>query len=89
MATHTHVTCDVCREPAKHMKLSVPMRFTTEQTEGRYVSPYLSIEKLDLCQSCLDAIVAGQPLEASGAQGHNDYRITPAGRAALTKDTQP
>lgn len=73
MATRTEHICDKCGMPATLLKVNVPMRFTTEQTEGRPTKPYLEINKMDLCQPCMDRIIDGQPLSASGAQGHNQY----------------
>ena len=76
MATITTHVCDLCRGKAVHKKCPVPVTFLTEQTEGRPVKPYLAIESLDLCEVCLELIVRRQPIQASGAMGHNTYEIT-------------
>lgn len=54
---------------------SIQVIFTTEQTEGRSCKPYLSIEKLDICKSCLDKVLQGNYIFAYGAMGYNDYVI--------------
>jgi hypothetical protein len=64
--------CDVCnKEEVKMQTISYPVLFTTD-TEGKTCKPYISQEKLDLCNSCLDKIVK---LQGSGAQGHNTYKL--------------
>lgn len=76
MATKTIVTCDV-KTPehegvVKSMKMSIV--FTTETTEGRGVTPYLTTETLDICSKCLQRIVDTRTLlTGHGAQGYNDY----------------
>lgn len=65
--------CDVCGEIAVHLSTKTPVTFTTEQTEGRSINPYLQIESLDLCDQCRHFIVNNQPLKATGAMGHNTY----------------
>jgi len=74
--TTTIVRCDLCKEelPAQSKKVAVQMVFTTEQTEGRSTTPYLSLESIDCCKKCLDRLIDSHPLHASGAQGYNDYQ---------------
>ncbi|MEG0601146.1 MAG: hypothetical protein RR494_13335 [Vagococcus sp.] len=66
--------CDLCeKEVDKQSKLksvSIPVKFTTEQTEGRSCTPYLQQKTFELCESCIDRVVA---VGAYGAQGHNTY----------------
>lgn len=63
--------CDVCKkEVEKPNTAVVPVRFLTEQTEGRSCDPYVRNEKLDFCEGCFDKILV---LNAVGAQGYNDY----------------
>lgn len=67
--------CDVCgRENATEKKIEVV--FTTEQTEGRSVEPYLEIVKIDICSVCVSKKTMGEVLFAYGAQGHNHYQFT-------------
>jgi hypothetical protein len=79
MSTKTTVNCDLCgvellvdAAQKSHGRI-VPVRFTTEQTEGRSIEPYLSNEKLDLCLSCMKHIVDELPLGGHGAMGGNTY----------------
>lgn len=69
--TITTTYCDICGiEGAKSIKTTV--RFLTEQTEGKYVTPYYELKTLDLCDECLDKVIL---IDAAGAQGNNKYRI--------------
>ena len=70
----TTMFCDVCKEEAKVAEeKKIQVIFTTDQTEGRGTTPYLSIEKIDICQKCNDKILRGNYLIGSGAQGYNNY----------------
>ncbi len=75
MSTHTTIVCDIkgCDKTADHKQKMVSVRFTTEQTEGRSTTPYLSGEKLDLCSVHFQKYIDRLPLVGSGAQGFNDY----------------
>lgn len=73
MATITTHRCDVCPRPADKLQQKVQVVFTTEQTEGRPITPHLEIVTLDLCDACLGRIVGGNPIRAHGAQGSNTY----------------
>lgn len=66
-------SCDVCCKKAETKKESIQVVFTTEQTEGRQCEPYLSIQKIDICQDCKDRILKGDMLFGAGAQGYNRY----------------
>jgi hypothetical protein len=77
MATITTHRCDLCQKPATHLQEQVQIVFTTEQTEGRPTKPHLSIERLDLCDKCLQQIIDSNPVLAHGAQGHNTYYWKP------------
>ena len=71
--------CDVCKkEVEKAIEVNYPVIFHTEQDEGKSCSPYISKEKLDLCNECAERILM---LEGWGAQGVNRYAIrkTPKG----------
>lgn len=68
-------SCDICgnqKELKEIKQINYPVIFTTDQTEGRSCDPYISQEKIDVCQDCLSKIcrVCGE-----GAQGFNKYRI--------------
>lgn len=75
----TEYRCDIknCSEVVPeddgHIKKKISVIFHTEQTEGRPRAPYLTIESIDICESCLDKILSGNMLHGSGAQGNNTY----------------
>lgn len=61
----------------KHL---ITVIFTTEQTEGRSCPPYLSPEKVDLCNSCYDQMVTENRMPYGlGSQGYNLYAFTKNG----------
>lgn len=61
--------CDLCGvSNANTFKPLV--EFTTEQTEGRMVRPYITTTDVELCNDCLNKVVV---LRASGAQGNNKF----------------
>ena len=65
--------CDVCKkEVEKVTEVNYPVIFHTDQTEGRSCSPYISKEKLDLCDECAEKLLI---LHGWGAQGINQYEI--------------
>lgn len=68
-------TCDICKKEADIMNPDHKLQviFTTEQTEGRGVSPYLTTATLDICSFCLGKVVEGNAIWAHGAQGYNKY----------------
>lgn len=70
-------SCDICKNEYEKDKIRIETRiqiiFTTEQTEGRGVSPYLTDKKIDICDVCFERILNGQAVFANGAQGCNTY----------------
>lgn len=64
--------CDICGKQADVINVNYPVIFHTEQDEGRSVKPYISQEKLDMCQECLLKTLA---IDGSGAQGANKYTL--------------
>ena len=67
------VFCDVCKkEVEKFTHLQYPVIFYTDQTDGRSCDPYISLEKLDMCDDCASKCLM---LKGYGAQGLNDYTI--------------
>lgn len=58
MATIKHpdtFKCDVCgREIERAHSITLPVRWTTEQNEGRPCTPYVKEETIDLCDECPD-----------------------------------
>lgn len=70
-----YLVCDVCKSEEKVSHINkITVVFTTEQTEGRYVKPYLSEQNLDLCKDCIKMMTEkGRILFGSGAQGYNKY----------------
>ncbi len=75
MSSTTTITCDIkgCDKDADHKQKTVSVRFTTEQNEGRSTTPYLSGEKLDLCDEHYQKYIDTLPLVGSGAMGFNDF----------------
>lgn len=68
------ITCDICKKnvDGKVQNLQIPVIFHTDQTEGRCCKPYISVEKLDLCEECVMKITN---VHGSGAQGFNEYEL--------------
>lgn len=74
--TTTTIFCDVCKKPdakPRGDRQNFQVIFTTDQTEGRSREPYLSMERVDLCDECYAKVLDGNGLFGSGAQGHNQY----------------
>lgn len=70
------VNCDVCKsiiDAKQHKACALSVIFTTEQTEGRSITPYLSQQNIDICKGCMDTILSGKMLFAHGAMGYNIY----------------
>lgn len=66
-------TCDICRKETQNFKtINYPVLFLTDQTDGSGVKPYISQQKLDVCQDCLYKIIM---LKGRGAMGNNTYII--------------
>lgn len=66
-------SCDVCKkETDKVTEVKYPVIFHTEQTEGKPCSPYISYDKIDLCDDCADRVLL---LDGWGGQGCNKYKI--------------
>lgn len=63
-------TCDLCGSKNNVKEVNYPVLFTTEQTEGRIVTPYISQSKIDLCEKCINEIII---ITGRGAQGHNTF----------------
>ncbi len=76
MATIKHpdtYVCDLCgKELSASMSITVPVKWTTEQNEGRSCKPYIVADALDLCDECLERVTA---IEASGCMGHSKFRL--------------
>jgi len=70
------ISCDICAQEDTDSPVEekqIPIIFTTEQTEGRSVKPHLIIQKMDICEECMEIIVRGYIPFGHGAQGHNKY----------------
>lgn len=67
--------CDVCKKQTQDVlpKIKIQVIFTTEQTEGRSIKPYLSNQDLEICGLCQDHVLKGNYIFGHGAMGHNDY----------------
>jgi len=72
-------TCDICAEIIdtkqkwSGIHASIPVVFTTEQTEGRPIQPYLAQQGMDICHLCYAKIIKGKLPFGAGAQGYNRY----------------
>lgn len=65
--------CDVCGAECKDIKqINYPVVFYTDQTEGRSCNPYISNEKIDVCDNCCKQILK---VSGRGAQGVNEYAL--------------
>lgn len=64
--------CDLCNKESEIKQFKLPVKWLTEQTEGRNVKPYFLEEQLDLCEECLDKVTS---LEAWGAQGFKNFKL--------------
>lgn len=70
--------CDTCSDKISSGRFPtriLTVIFTTEQTEGRSVKPYLWNANLHICKGCEDRLTTGCVIVGEGAQGHNRYRI--------------
>lgn len=65
--------CDICKSNTEVTEKQIQVIFETEQTEGRSVKPYLSLQKVETCITCLDFILKDNYLHGYGAMGHNTY----------------
>ena len=67
--------CDICESeiPINKDKLQISVIFTTEQAEGRAITPYLTRKSLHICDSCKSIILEGNMVFGSGAMGYNKY----------------
>jgi len=77
MTQVTYKVCDIkgCSNKTERT-IQIHVKFLTEQTEGRNVKPYLSKEKLDICDTHLEEILDKEKLiKGSGAMGYNTYYL--------------
>ena len=65
--------CDICKKEAPYPDTSLQVIFITEQTEGNSCNPHLDTVTIDLCNHCMQTILDGNYVFASGAQGSNEY----------------
>lgn len=71
--TITTIICDICKAESENCKaVSYPVIFHTDQTEGRPCEPYISSEKIDICEECAKNVLK---LRGYGCQGENIYEI--------------
>lgn len=69
--------CDIegCENKTK-INVKIQVKFHTEQTEGRNVKPYLSMETIDICEEHYQKMLEENKLiNAYGAQGYNQYYL--------------
>jgi hypothetical protein len=70
----TITSCDVCGSEIEVAEFLMQVIFTTNQTDGIGCVPYFTMQKMDLCEKCLQEIIkTGKYIFASGAQGYNKY----------------
>lgn len=65
-------TCDICKKETEVKTFTIPVRWLTEQNEGRSIKPFITPETVDICIECLEKITK---VNATGAQGFNNYEI--------------
>lgn len=76
MSVTTIRNCDICGSDANVQVRSVPCLQTTEEAEGRAITPTLSRADIDVCLKCFIRIKNAQPLSRAGAMGHNTYTLS-------------
>ena len=65
--------CDVCgKEVERARSVTLPVRWMTEQNEGRPCKPYIASRRFDLCEECLHSVLA---IEAIGCMGNNTFSM--------------
>lgn len=71
------VVCDIkeCDKEAFKVNLTIPVKFMTEQTEGRSTDPHISEETLDLCEDHYQTYFNSLSITGYGAQGNNSYYL--------------
>lgn len=79
MATIKHpdtYQCDLCGteydDADSLTKTRIPVKWLTEQNEGRTVKPYFRVQEIDLCDSCIEKVAV---IEATGCMGYNQYTL--------------
>ncbi len=58
-----------------HKTKTISTIFHTEQCEGRTCKPYISNEKLDICDECYKVVLGGNFIHGWGAMGYNTYEL--------------
>lgn len=68
------IKCDICKKATEDIKRDVllPVKFLTNQTDGKWCEPYISMQEIDICKSCL---LKSTNIEATGAMGCNTYML--------------
>lgn len=69
----TIVKCDICGNQKGVKELTLPIKFLTEQNEGKYCEPYISMTKIDICNECL---MKSTNINAFGCMGYNTYVLS-------------
>lgn len=75
--------CDLCPNEKEIRTVRVPVKWTTEQNEGRCVEPYITIDEIDICPSCLEKITR---VTAHGAQGKDTFSIIEDRKILIQED---
>lgn len=75
MAIVTSTICDLCNCTATHKQQKIQVVQMTEQTEGRFTTPYLDIKVMDLCDTCLQKFIDSNKCKCYGAMGYNRYEF--------------
>lgn len=72
MKTTIEITkCDICKSESNCQNITYPVLFLSDQTEGRPCKPYISLQKIDVCEMCLKDVVR---ISGYGCQGHNTFK---------------
>ena len=67
--------CDICDVEVKPKeRYPVLVKYLSEQTEGRSVTPYAETVSIDLCATCHGRYIDELPIMAWGAQGYHNFK---------------
>lgn len=64
--------CDLCKKNSQVLNIKYPVLFLTDQNDGKCSRPYISYNKIDLCEDCLKKVIV---IKGSGAMGFNEYKL--------------
>lgn len=73
MSSETLHYCDICKKECAPLSKKIQVIFESDQTDGAFCLPYLELADIDLCSDCLNKLLGGKCIFATGAQGYNQY----------------